>query len=102
MESLEDAERLDLDNCTWSVVTKALQGLKVIHRGYVVHGDIAQRNILLLPNGAVVWIDFSAAEIQGDRLKLGREFLALRDLFFQQMVCSHAFPEIRLTTGLVH
>lgn len=59
LEHLADAQPITSRNITIDIADKALRGLREIHSAYVMHADIASRgNILLLPGGRVVWIDF--------------------------------------------
>lgn len=61
LEYFSDAERLSIDTITPIVADKALRALYRIHASYILHSDIHGRNVLVLPDGRVVWIDFDAS-----------------------------------------
>ena len=58
-----DTEMITFDNLSRSVATKTLHALKQIHKLSICHGDISDygcdlfRNVILLRNGEVKWID---------------------------------------------
>ena len=60
------AENLTERNITKGIACKALKALYEIHTAYVCHMDIHRRNILLLPDGRVVWIDFDTSVCVSD------------------------------------
>ncbi|KIP05252.1 hypothetical protein PHLGIDRAFT_36520 [Phlebiopsis gigantea 11061_1 CR5-6] len=66
LEYLEDAERVSLENVTEEVAEKALRGLCDVHAAYVSHGDVHRRNVLVLPDGRVAWIDFDNSACASD------------------------------------
>ncbi|EKM52945.1 uncharacterized protein PHACADRAFT_30068 [Phanerochaete carnosa HHB-10118-sp] len=61
IEYFANAERLSHQNITPEVAQAALRALNAVHTGNVLHGDVHQRNILLLPDRRVVWIDFDCS-----------------------------------------
>lgn len=38
-----------------------MDGMRLIHNAHIIHGDIHPRNLLVLPTGRVVWVDFELA-----------------------------------------
>lgn len=59
LEHFEDAQPITSHNITIDIADKALRGLCDIHAAFVLHSDTeSPGNILLLPGGRVVWIDF--------------------------------------------
>lgn len=62
LEYLSPVERLSVQNITPTIADTALRALCTIHSAFVRHGDIETRNILLLPEGRVVWVDFDNAK----------------------------------------
>lgn len=72
---------------------EVLLGLRLaaIHAAYVRHGDVAGRNVLVLPQGRVLWIDFDQAlcgegEGEREREQLSRQAL-LRELEGSWTLC---------------
>lgn len=61
LEYFEDAQPVSFRNATIDIADTALRHLHAIHTAYILHGDINGRNILLLPDGRVVWTDFDSA-----------------------------------------
>ena len=62
LEYFPDAVQLTIDNVTEKLADAALRGLCEIHSAYVMHGDIDGRNILVLPDERVVWVDFNHSQ----------------------------------------
>jgi len=64
MEYFEDCEHVNLRKASLRLAEVLGRTLEMIHEAGVVHGDIAERNVLLVREGSivrVVWIDFSCA-----------------------------------------
>ena len=61
LEFLVHASKMTLRCITLQRAEDAMEALKTIHRAHVAHGDIHPRNLLVLPEGRVVWIDFDSA-----------------------------------------
>ncbi|OSD08689.1 hypothetical protein PYCCODRAFT_1473256 [Trametes coccinea BRFM310] len=61
LEWFEGAQQLSIDNVTPAIADAGLRALYRVHASFVMHGDVHRRNILVLPGGRVVWIDFDAA-----------------------------------------
>ena len=62
LEYIADSVPLSVDSVTWRICKDALGGLDLIHLAQVVHHDIREPNILIVPStGRVVWIDFSSS-----------------------------------------
>ncbi len=61
LEFLPCASEMTLRWTTPQTAQAAMDALDIIHRAGVVHGDIDPRNLLVLPEGRVVWIDFELA-----------------------------------------
>ena len=58
-----DGERLTRQNITTDHAITLVTGLSKIHEAGVLHCDIFDRNILIIPNSKrAVWIDFSSAQ----------------------------------------
>src|SRR6266481_3206452 len=57
LEFLPDATRMTLRTITPQRAKDAMNGLDVIHRAHVLHGDVHPRNLMALPEGRVVWVD---------------------------------------------
>lgn len=79
LEYFPDAMVLTSDNFTPKIADTALRALYRIHTAYIKHREIEQKNILLLPDGRVVWISFDSAVCAWERnqhYKINR-----RDLF---------------------
>lgn len=55
------ARQLTQDDATEKLADTAVRALWRIHAAYVQHGDVLPRNILLLPDGRVVLVDFNRA-----------------------------------------
>ncbi|THH00811.1 hypothetical protein EW026_g1751 [Hermanssonia centrifuga] len=61
LEYFPDAVRLSVTNITLDIADVALRALHTIHSAYVMHKDIHRRNILLLPDNRVIWVDFDSS-----------------------------------------
>jgi hypothetical protein len=93
MEYFEDFEAVNLSKASVRLAEVMGQTLEMIHGTGVVHGDIAERNILLVrENGMVrvVWIDFSCAWAGRQYLDTATdmEWNKFRDLLDKGMVLS--------------
>lgn len=69
LEYFEDAETISFRNVSIEIADTALRHLRDIHTAYVLHGDLDGDNILLLPDGRVVWVDFDSSETLPRRLR---------------------------------
>lgn len=69
LEYFEDTKILSIDTVTYELGEIALKGIHAIHSAYVKHGDISRRNLLLLPNNRIVWIDFDHSVCASERNK---------------------------------
>ena len=64
-----DGKMLSPDNATEKAMAKAIQYLRIIHDPSLHHGDVHQftvgtpRNVMLLKNAEVKWIDFEHSRI---------------------------------------
>lgn len=79
LEYFPDATVLTIANITVKIADTALRALYHIHAAYVKHGDIDQRNILLLPGGRIVWVNYDSAICASERKK--RYKINRKDLF---------------------
>lgn len=62
LEYLEGAQPVTTHNITIDIADKALRGLCDIHAALVLHSDTETKgNLLLLPEGRVVWLDFDSS-----------------------------------------
>lgn len=90
LEYLPDAQNVTIDNVTIDIGDKALRALHAVHACYVFHGDIHGRNVLLLADGRVVWIDFDSAECESSgklsRAKLLDELSLAWGYFYSHLV----------------
>jgi serine/threonine protein kinase len=86
MEYLNGAERLSEENCDEDVADNVCKGLEEIHRAHVLHGDIAARNIMVMENNAVIWLDFSCSTLTDLRSSIIRERCKLRQMLYEEMV----------------
>jgi len=66
LEWLDGAEQLSEQNMDSAVVIDFIRGIIQIHNAGILHNDIFERNMLVLPSKRSVWVDFSCA-------KMGRE-----------------------------
>jgi serine/threonine protein kinase len=62
LEYIPSATPLSTDNVTPEICRAALQQLERIHAAGVLHGDPLPRNLLVLEDGRVRWIDFDCAK----------------------------------------
>ncbi|GJE94569.1 hypothetical protein PsYK624_107390 [Phanerochaete sordida] len=76
LEYFPRAKRLSFKNVSYELSEQAVRSLHAIHAAYVHHGDIENRNVLVLPDDRVVWVDFNASTCTSDP-KLTREQLFL-------------------------
>ena len=114
LEYFADAARLSIDNVSEKLADVAFRALYDVHKAYVYHGDIHERNVLVLPGGRVVWVDFNSSSVPADKSGLSR--LALLEeaaqawgLLYDELVspfndCSisntyelHAMPSFRIS-----
>ena len=91
MEFFDNAARVSIDNVTEQIADAGMKALYDIHRSYVSHGDVHERNILVLPDGRVVWIDFDRSAAPKNlptmsRLRLLYEAAEGWGLFYQDLV----------------
>ncbi|GJE84566.1 hypothetical protein PsYK624_006420 [Phanerochaete sordida] len=90
IEYFPDAQVLSTRNVTRELAEKAVPSLYAIHAAYVLHGDVQQHNILLLPDGRVIWIDFDSSMCGSDpRLHRHNLFLELQggwSIFYRRLV----------------
>ncbi|CAL1698035.1 unnamed protein product [Somion occarium] len=90
LEHFADAVQISVQNVTFPMAEKALRALYVVHKSYVQHGDISRRNILLLPDGRIIWIDFDASKCASDpnlrRQDLWDEARGTWGLFYQSLL----------------
>ncbi|CAL1698038.1 unnamed protein product [Somion occarium] len=61
-EHIDGLIPLSVENVTTDIAEAALKALCGVHAAHVLHGDIRRRNMLLLPDGRVVWAGFGAAK----------------------------------------
>lgn len=80
LEFLEDAQQLSVKTITPQIADAALRSLYHVHASYILHGDMHDRNILVLPTGRVVWVDFDTC-IVGGMSSEGIPAIARQDLF---------------------
>ncbi|CAL1697074.1 unnamed protein product [Somion occarium] len=58
LEYFPDTSCVSFNNITFALAQTAMKAMCRIHQAYVLHGDLASRNCLLLPSGRIVWVDF--------------------------------------------
>lgn len=64
LEWLEGAERLSSQNMTLDNVVDFIRGLAQIHNAGILHNDIFERNMLVIPaTKRAVWVDFSCSKM---------------------------------------
>lgn len=90
MEYFPDAMTISIHNVVYEHGERATRAIWAIHAAYVLHDDINERNILLLPDGRIVWIDFNSARCGSypelTRFDLFSEFHEVWDLFYMQLL----------------
>jgi len=87
LEFIADSAPLSADNITWRICKEVLRGLDLIHSAQVLHHDIGQRNILVVPStGRVVWIDFSSSYINPNDMEIWHERKVGYGLLYQDVV----------------
>ncbi|GJE94528.1 hypothetical protein PsYK624_106980 [Phanerochaete sordida] len=90
LEYFPDAQMMSSKNVIYDHAEPAIMSMCAIHAAYVHHGDIRGRNMLVLPDARVVWVDFNSATCASDtkmtRLDLFSEFNEVWDLFYQQLL----------------
>jgi len=77
MEYFDDFRELDYSKLDWQVGEAVARALSRIHEARILHGDIAERNILLVrESGKVrpVWIDYSCSWINAYGIALDSEW----------------------------
>ncbi|EKM52936.1 uncharacterized protein PHACADRAFT_147234 [Phanerochaete carnosa HHB-10118-sp] len=80
IEYFANAERLSYRNITSEIAQVALRALHAINAANVIHGDVHRRNILLLPDKRVIWIDFDCSSCVSSGHLMRQDFLReLRD-----------------------
>lgn len=105
LEYFPDAQIMSIHNVTYDLGEKAVRSLYAIHAAHVLHGDVNRRNILLLPDGRVVWIDFDSSLCASDPQLQRRDlFLELQggwSVFFRQLVSVDFLSAIALDVSCV-
>ena len=92
LEYFPDAAQLTIDNVTEKLADAALRGLYEVHSAYVMHGDIDGRNILVLPDDRVVWVDFNHSRTPESAQRCARQHI-FEELgrcwseMYQELVC---------------
>lgn len=61
LEFFEGARQLSPNTITPVNADAALRALYHVHASYLMHNDMHGRNILVLPSGRVVWVDFDSS-----------------------------------------
>jgi len=89
LEYIADSAPLSTENVNWRVCKEALRGLDLIHSAQVLHHDVGERNLLIVPStGRVVWIDFSSSYINPDDMEVWRERGVVDSMLYQEVVSS--------------
>lgn len=65
LEYFSHAEHISIDNITAKLADQALRALYRVHASYVRHRDFSRKNILVLPDGRVIIVDFDAVDWHG-------------------------------------
>jgi len=89
MEYFDDFREIDYSKLNVQTGEAVARALSRIHEARILHGDIAERNILLVrKSGKVrpVWIDFSCSWINAYGYPLDREWGAFIQEFYQYAV----------------
>ena len=100
LEYFDGAERMTIDNITVKIADSAVRALYQVHASYVLHNDIHGRNVLVLPGGRVVWVDFDSTDTVDKstedrpirRQELLEELVQSWDIFYNWMV-SNSTPQ---------
>ena len=80
MEWLEGAEQVSEENITLEQTLSLVVGLLKIHDAGVLHADICQENIVVIPRTSRgVWLDFSCA-------KVGHEYYHKQELEYEGLL----------------
>ena len=93
LEYFPNAAQLTIDNVTETLADAALRGLYAVHSAYVMHGDIDGRNILVLPDDRVVWVDFNHSRTPESNQRCARQHI-FEELarcwseMYQELVCA--------------
>ena len=77
MEYFEDFRELQFEKIDLATAEAVARALNRIHEARIMHGDMQERNILLVQEGGIVravWIDFSCAWINAYGKTLDREW----------------------------
>lgn len=61
LKGFPSAKHLSWENLTPSLAVEAFRAVEAIHGALVIHGDVNERNILVVGDGKVVLIDFDAS-----------------------------------------
>jgi len=87
LEYVGQSGPLSADNITWRICKEVLRGLDLIHSAQVLHHDIGERNLLVVPDtGRVVWIDFSSSFINPSEMETWKERKVAYSLLYQEVV----------------
>jgi serine/threonine protein kinase len=87
LEYVAESGSLSADNIDWRICKEILRGLYLIHSAQVLHHDIAERNILVVPStGRVVWIDFSSSYVNPSDVESWSEARLAESLLYQHVV----------------
>jgi serine/threonine protein kinase len=87
LEYVAQSAPLSADNITWRICKEVLRGLDLIHSAQVLHHDVGERNILVVPDtGRVVWIDFSSSFINPSEMETWKEREVAYSLLYQEVV----------------
>ncbi|KIP09831.1 hypothetical protein PHLGIDRAFT_295041 [Phlebiopsis gigantea 11061_1 CR5-6] len=66
LEYFPDVDVMSIENVSHTLAGEALRGLDAIHSTYLQHCAVTRRHMLVLPDGRVVWVDFSASKNASD------------------------------------
>ena len=70
-----NAAQLTIDNATEKLVDAVLRVLYEVHSAYVMHGDIDGRNILVLLDEHVVWVNFNHSRTPESAQRCARQHI---------------------------
>ena len=91
LEYVAESAQLSPDNIDWKICKETLRGLCLIHSAQVLHRDIAERNILVVPSlGRVVWIDFSISWVNPSEMEAWDESKLAESILYHRLV--YCFP----------